>query len=170
MCTENFCSVEDPKIPSELAYHIADIYLEELNRAIASKSDAEPVPAPLCVLSKPIFSQLARTPNTTTFKRMQTAFLEPLVHALSEKATSDDEDEGDGQPSQKRPRLDTYDDLVAHACVDAIDEGIVTKSSLRRAILKRIFSLASEESTRDANRRKLYAFVKNYDDDDEGDS
>ena len=42
------------------------------------------------------------------------------------------------------------------------------KSSLRRVLLKLVFSVASEENTRDSNRRKLYKFWKSNLDDDEG--
>ena len=152
---------------------MADIYLEELNKVLARGEDGQSSPAPLCVLATPFLEQLARTTNSTTFKRIEGAFLEPLIHALSEQEEDQrDEYEDEEEPSRKRPRLDdSLNDLIGNACAESTDEGIVAKVILRKAIFKRVFDLASADSTRDANRRKLYTLVKNHgDDDDESDS
>ena len=37
-------------------------------------------------------------------------------------------------------------------------EGPVSVTILKRALLERIFNVASEEGTKDSNRRRLYAF------------
>lgn len=64
---------------------------------------------------------------------------------------------------------ETYEDLLANACsVDSRKEGILSKVALRKKLLHRIFDIASQGATRDANRRKMYAIWKsNADDEDD---
>ena len=144
-------SPNDPKVPSSLAYHLADIYLEELDRVLGDPPS--PPPAPLSTLLSPFFILSARTQNNTTFQRIQSALLDPLLVSLS--PTRDDE-----PPTPKRQRLSSpsYDNLVTNSCsIDPKTEGAVEKAPLKKLLLRRIFDIASEHDTRDSNRRKLYA-------------
>ncbi|OBZ78963.1 Ribosomal RNA processing protein 1 B [Grifola frondosa] len=142
---------DDPRVPSSLASHLADIYLEELDKALASPSTPSPLPAPLSTLLSPFFTLAARTPTNTSYQRIQSALLDPLFFAL--KPTHDEE------PSRKRPRLSTptYSNLIANSCATSPkSEGVIERGKLRQILLKRLFDIASGEDTRDSNRRKLY--------------
>ncbi|KAL1951142.1 hypothetical protein VTO73DRAFT_291 [Trametes versicolor] len=155
---------EDIRVPTSLAYHLADIYLEELDKALANPPAPSPPPAPLTTLLEPFITLAARTPTNTTYQRMQSALLDPLYNALS---TSHDSDE---PRSSKRPRLSTptYSNLISNACsTQPKSEGALSSSALKKALLKRMFETASEPETRDANRRKLYALWKEHMEDDE---
>lgn len=46
-------SPSDQKIPSSLGYHVCDVYLEELEKAVASREDELP-PVPLATLISPL--------------------------------------------------------------------------------------------------------------------
>ncbi|ETW86988.1 hypothetical protein HETIRDRAFT_306975 [Heterobasidion irregulare TC 32-1] len=163
--------VNDSRVPSSLAYHLADIYLEELDKAVASQlkldeSDDEPTPTPLVTVLSPFLSLSSRTISNTTYSRIQSAILDPLFQSLSTIRS-------DEPPSAKRRRVleVDYASLLDNACMlDPKSEGKMERSPLRKALLRKLFDVASEQDTRDSNRRKLYSFWKsNQDEDDEED-
>ncbi|KAI0639972.1 Nop52-domain-containing protein [Trametes polyzona] len=157
---------EDQRVPTSLAYHLADIYLEELDKAYGNPPSPSPLPAPLTTLMAPFFTLAARTPTSTTYQRIQSALLDPLYEALS---TSHDSDE----PSRKRPRLSTpsFSNVIPNACsTRPKDEGALSSSALKKILLEKMFEIASEPDTRDSNRRKLYALWKEHTEDDDEDS
>ena len=152
------------RVPTGLAYHLADIYIEELDKALGASED--PLPAPLCTLVEPFLTLAARTLNKTTYERLQSALLEPLLSALAPAAPSEDDD---GERRRKRARLSEvqFEHVVANACVAQPKEGAVPAVTAKKALLKQLFEVAGAESTRDANRRKLFALYKSHTDDDE---
>lgn len=148
--------------------------MEELDKALASSSASDPLPAPIVTLFNPFYAMLANTTAKATFQRIQTACLEPLLSAISHEvdAQGEDEDqdeEGDEERAPKRRRLSAseYENMLQSACATSPKEGAMGKAALKKAVLRRIFEVASEEGTKEANRRKLYAFVKSHADDDE---
>ncbi|KAI0828946.1 Nop52-domain-containing protein [Trametes gibbosa] len=158
---------EDQRVPTSLAYHLADIYLEELDKASGNSPLPSPPPAPLTTLLAPFFTLAARTPTNTTYQRVQSALLDPLYTALGASHDSDE------PPSRKRPRLSapTFSNLLSNACGTRPKvEGALSSSALKTSLLKRMFEVASEPDTRDANRRKLYALWKEHMEDEEDDS
>jgi len=153
---------DDIRVPASLAFHLSDIYLEELDKALSAPS---PSPAPLSTVLSPFFTLAARTQANTTYKQIQSTIFEPLFTALKPDQNLEE------LPSRKRPRLEAnYSNLVSNACVSNPKEGAVDGAKLRQALLRRIFDVASEEGTRDSNRRKMYALFKaTKEDEDEGD-
>jgi ribosomal RNA-processing protein 1 len=158
-------SPDDNRVPLSLKYHLADIYLEELNKVLAWDSEAGdecPPPAPLDTLIAPFLTLLARTSSNHTFERVMSAVLEPLIQSLTPSGP-------DEPPRQKRRRLlgEELTFVVENSCMS--DSPTPDKASLHQALLKQVFSVASEQDTRDSNRRKLYNFWKNHLDDDDRD-
>jgi ribosomal RNA-processing protein 1 len=139
-----------------LTGHLSDIYLEELDKAIATTSEQGPQPVPLGVLLNPFFSFMAQTSNSTSYKRVQTSLLEPLLYALTETAQPEEE------PSPKRARRDPdlYSNLVVNACIDDPQAGGLEATVLKRKLLRTVFEVASRPETKDASRRKMYALWK----------
>lgn len=139
---------------------MADIYLEELDRALGAVPES--TPAPVAALFHPFFTLAAQTPNVATFKRIQSAVIEPLVSALG------CENEDERKP--ERTRLiegASYRHLAGNACFDDPAEGKVDSLRVQQKVLRTIFEVASQADTRDSNRRKMYAFWKeNCDDSD----
>jgi ribosomal RNA-processing protein 1 len=156
-------SPDDNRVPLSLKYHLADIYLEELNKVLAWDSEAGdkcPPPALLDVLVAPFLTLLARTPSNHTFERVMSAVLEPLIQSLMPPGS-------DEPPRQKRRRLlgNEISFVAENSCMSG--SSTPDRSSLRQGLLKQVFSVASEQDTRDSNRRRLYRFWKsNLDDDD----
>jgi len=147
----------DIRVPTSLAYHLADIYLEELDKAVASSRLASPLPAPLSTLFFPFFNLAARTSNNTTYKRVQSALLDPLFDALKPVHSDRPED---------------FPNILRNACLsNPHTEGAMDSVMLRKVLLRQLFEVASDQHTRDSNRRKLYVFWKdNAEDTDEEDS
>jgi ribosomal RNA-processing protein 1 len=138
-------------VPISLAFHICDVYLEELDKALVASSLS---PAPLSTILAPFFTLAARTQTKTTYKHIQDTIFDPLFKALKSPQ---------GQESN-------YSNLALNSCVLDPKEGALGPPELRKAMLRRIFDVASEEGTRDSNRRKMYSLFKaaKEDEDDSG--
>ncbi len=163
-CLTPTSSPDDSQVPLSLKYHLADIYLEELDKVLTWDSEAGepcPPPVPIDTLVSPFLTLLARTPSSHTFERVMSAVLDPLIQSLTPPGS-------DEPPSKKRRRLLGNEMLFVADNSRASDLSTADKSSLRRILLKQVFSVASEEDTRDSNRRRLYKFWKSNLDDDEG--
>lgn len=152
-------------MPTSLAYHIADVYVEELDKALATNPSCPP--APLATLLHPIINYMARTPTAVSYKRVQSSVFEPLLTALESNVESDGETR-----KSKRPKLDDdalYSRLIANSTFDATNSKPLAGPALKRLLLKRVFDIAGQPDTRDSNRRKMYALWKdNYDEDVDG--
>ncbi|KAF9270613.1 Nop52-domain-containing protein [Marasmius fiardii PR-910] len=144
----------DVKVPTSLAYHLSDIYLEELDKVLAnipSTSSSTPK-VPLILLLTPFITLYARTPSMPMLKYFYSSLIEPLLTNL----TPSDDREDESQRSRKRPRLESgathgiYHHLVPECCRDS------SISTVKNQILRKIFEVASEPETRDPNRRKMY--------------
>jgi ribosomal RNA-processing protein 1 len=162
-CLTPTSSPDDNRVPLSLKYHLADIYLEELNKVLAWDSEAGdecPPPAPLDTLIAPFLTLLARTPTNHAYDRVMSAILEPLIQSLTPPGSEE-------PPSKKRRRLlgDEISFVAENSCMS--NSPTSDRPSLHQALLKQVFSVASEQDTRDSNRRRLYKFWKsNLDDDD----
>ncbi|KAF9041734.1 ribosomal RNA processing protein [Hymenopellis radicata] len=148
----------DIKVPTSLIYHLADIYLQELDNAMSKPStDSTTRPAPLCGLVSPFLTVASRTPISTTYNRIQTALLTPLLSELSSE---------DRPPVAKRVRLEpgasdgTYRHLLSNACASCGDQDKLDEPILRGRLLRQIFNAASDPETRGSNRRKMYDLWK----------
>ncbi|KAF9454115.1 Nop52-domain-containing protein [Macrolepiota fuliginosa MF-IS2] len=147
----------DTRVPMGLSSHLSDIYVEELDKALALTAEQLPLPAPLGVLLDPFFFLMAQTSNLTICKRVQASLLEPLLEALAPTPRSEDE------PALKRLRKETdpYPNLVANACIkDPKTSGPLDSTVLRKKLLRAVFEVASLPETKDASRRKMYAIWK----------
>ena len=155
-------SPNDVRIPTSLAYHVADIYVEELDNTLRGTQD--PLPVPLAVLFGPFFTLAAQTPNSTMYKRVQSAIIEPLLSSLAFESLPADTE----PPKSKRRKLSEETGRSKNACFASPSEGKVDDRELRQKLLRRLFEIASESTTRESNRRRMYAFWKeNYADSEE---
>ena len=106
----------------------------------------------------------ARTTTSTTYNRIQSALVEPLLNALASETDPEDD-----LPKEKRIRLssDTPTFLKSNACLEDPElDGHMEGAVLKRKLLRRIFEIASQPETRDSNRRKMYALWKEGAEDD----
>ncbi|EIM92188.1 ribosomal RNA processing protein [Stereum hirsutum FP-91666 SS1] len=183
-CTGGPLCPNDSRVPASLSYHISDIYLEELDKVLAplprskptnSSSDEEEaegepnsdlLPVPLATLFSPLFTLAARTISNHTYQRIQSSVFDPLFKSLSPPHS-------DAPPSRKRLRLtisdSDYANVATHSClVNPKEEGTLERTVLRKGVLKAFFAVASDQETRDSNRRKMYALWRKNEEEDEG--
>ena len=142
-------SPADVRVPTGLTLHLAEIYLEELEKALSASES--PTPVPILALLSPFISLAAHTQTNTTYKHLEESLFKPLLAGL-------------------RPRVSgiEYPTILSNACADVpYTDGPMLHSTLRKAMLQKLFAVASAEDTRDTNRRKMYALYKTAVEDDE---
>lgn len=167
-CTGAPISLDNGRVPPSLAYHLCDIYVEELNKVLFAAievTDQPHTPIPLARLLQPFVTLASRTPSNHTLERVRTAVFEPLLHSFASPTPtglySGDNLSGDA----------VYTILGCNACLwDPNAEGRIGQTALHLGLLKLVFDTACDPDSRDSNRRKLYAFWKEnvLDDDDDG--
>ncbi|KAG8816649.1 hypothetical protein FRC17_000246 [Serendipita sp. 399] len=172
---------EDRRIPTGLGYHLADIYNDELNKAMGMAET--PPPVPLIPLLTPFFKLNALSPAPVTHKRLHSSLFGPLFDALlahsipadslpnyrptaSGSALSRD---GDGQ-RRKRARIEPpplpLASISTNACLqygsnesneeDSIEPTPLPPKELRTGVLKAMFDIASGEDTKEISRKRMY--------------
>ncbi|KAG8857720.1 hypothetical protein FRB91_010957 [Serendipita sp. 411] len=175
---------EDRRIPSGLGYHLADIYNEELDKAMGTTETALPVP--LVPLTTPFFKLNALSPSPVTHKRLHGSLFDPLFKALLAHAMPSDSvpnyrsttsgsalsRDGDGQ-RRKRARVEPPPPPLPSICTNAClqydeneeSEGDndasagpkpLTPKELREGLLKAMFEIASGEDTKEVSRKRMY--------------
>lgn len=146
----------DNKVPTGLGNHVTDIYLEELDKALAKANNADDrLPVPLLLVLEPFFNLSAQTDSKLTFKRVQDALWEPLFQALGSADTDDEE----GRPRKRirRAQDGPLQALLSNSCLrSSSSEKVMGQDELRRQLRKALFDVASRPDTRDSSRRKLY--------------
>ena len=160
----SLCSPSDPRVPSGLSYHLSEIWLTELDKASAIATTQKPIP--MKPVLAPFLALAARAQNRVTYQQIETNLIDPLLSALSPPPGLADQP----PPPKRLKASSTRDDLpnlLANSCLSPQDEPS-DRSQLRKGVLKYIFEVASQEDSRDSNRRKLYAICNaNLDDDDD---
>lgn len=157
-------SPTDSRVPQSLAYHLADVYVEELDRAIAAVAQTTSnSPAPVVLITTPFLTLAAHTPSKTIYQRVQEVVLEPLFASLPFSSTGHPSGDGEHEEptSRKRSRVPSREDApYAHI-------GLGQNLDGRQRLLRHLFTVASAQDTRDANRRRLYTFWRELGDDEE---
>jgi ribosomal RNA-processing protein 1 len=154
-------SPTDIKVPLGLVYHLADVWLEELDK-VQKSSLPEEAPAPLTTIVAPLLAFSAQTTSKIAFKRMRTAAWEPLLESLSPTDADSDEEEEEERP-RKRSRIDeegTWPGVTGNSCLDDPSKGRLDREVLCKGVRRKIFEVASDPTTRDSNRRQLYKLWK----------
>ncbi|WOO86146.1 Ribosomal RNA processing protein 1 B [Vanrija pseudolonga] len=156
-------SWQDRAVPSSLATHLADVYLEELDKVLA---DEDVEPAPLVAILAPHIALLARTTTPAVHKRLQSVLFDRVLAALKE---DEDEDERPAKRAKKEAAATTSEfPHIAERSALAAGADAASPKAVRSALLKALFKEAAQESAVESNRRKIYAVVReNEDDDDE---
>ncbi|WWC73681.1 uncharacterized protein I206_107653 [Kwoniella pini CBS 10737] len=162
---------EDRRVPTSIANHIADIYLDELNKALAlPEVDSQPA-CPLTAVLLPHITLLTRTPTSTVHTRLMSSIFTPLLDSLAIASPSPALERDAERPSKKSKKEEPmYAHIVMHSCVG--EEGRTHRSSataLRGALLKKMFEAAANEKSGESNRRKVYQVWREQGGDDEDD-
>ncbi|KAK2461551.1 hypothetical protein APHAL10511_006014 [Amanita phalloides] len=143
----------DMRVPTSLSCHLADIYLEELEKALSSSPSAPP--APLVTILEPFFSLAARTQNKIVYQRIQSEVLDPLLSALSNQVDSGDE---------RRACIGESDlsALISNACLERSEHRVVP-AELKNKLICALLKMSDSPDARDANKRRLHALCRELD-------
>ncbi|GHJ89451.1 hypothetical protein NliqN6_5853 [Naganishia liquefaciens] len=155
----------NPRTPVSLAWHLADIWVEELDKVLRQES----TPAPVPTLLHPFTQLLTRTPNAQSPPRLLSSIYTPIL-----AASIPDSNPLLAQHSAKR-RKTTATDADPREKVAGILKSHASTSEERLGrdllgALMREAGRSDEEGVRDVNRRKVYAFVRDWGGADEEDS
>lgn len=132
----------------------------ELDKALVSDSEnTKPLPAPLLPLLCPFLDLASRTNSSVTYQRVFNEIFHPLFAALKPPSVENPE-----LRIKKRPRLDDepgFEHVTENSCLeDPKKEGKAEKVQLRKALLRKMFDVASGPDARESNRRKMHAVWK----------
>ncbi|BGP14859.1 hypothetical protein JCM10213_002702 [Rhodosporidiobolus nylandii] len=161
-------NVEDPKLPHSLPYHVADIFLTEVERlATSTLESSSPLEAesstpvsrsiPVASLLGPFYSSLAVCPTTTMFTRFTDEVFTPLLDAALPPAPQPPAKRRKGAAKPRRPEYPGTLALAVEGEGAAGEEAAGEK--LGKAVLKRLFEEGGKAETSDVNRRRIYAYV-----------
>ncbi len=146
------------KIPLSLAYHLFDIYLDELDRVASSSPDSSTLP--LLALLSPMYSVASHAPLQVMFTRLVDNVFTPLLDALLGPKPEPNPKRRRGNAA-KRAKERAYPALRAAARraggVDAEDD--VEDAKIGKRVLRRLFEEGGKEETGEAQRRRIYNFV-----------
>ncbi|WVO17229.1 hypothetical protein L204_104921 [Cryptococcus depauperatus] len=164
-------SWEDPKVPTSIATHLSDIYLEELDKVLGlPEVDSQPA-CPLITVLDPHLTLLARTSRAVIHTRLMSSIFEPLLTSLSLASPVSISDE---EPPSKRSRTlkekPMYAHIVMHSCTGETGKQNRSKpDALRQGVLKAMFNAAANGKATETNRRKIYTIWRQEGGDDEED-
>lgn len=177
----------DVKVPDSLTYHLTDVWLDELERALAAPlveedEDDEEGKAKrnanfsLVALLKPMAQTAATCHSSTVFDKIMDNVLRPLLDDCLMVAAEDDEDAiadaEDAKRSAKRrktsPIPQEEDDDKEEKGSAAAYPSILTAArkagqsplALRASVYKMLFEAASREDALPQRRRRSYAFCQ----------
>ncbi|WVW86912.1 hypothetical protein I302_108967 [Kwoniella bestiolae CBS 10118] len=162
---------EDRRVPTSIANHIADIYLDELNKTLALPEVDSQAACPLIAILEPHITLLTRTSTSTVHTRLMSSVFTPLLESLTLASSSIAVERDAERPSKRSKKADSmYAHIVMHSCVG--EEGQSERSNptaLRSGLLKRMFEAASNEKAGESNRRKVYQVWREEGGDDDED-
>lgn len=144
-------------MPISLGMHLADIYVEELDKVLRQPEvDAAPS-CPLVEVLRPHITLLARTPHQVMHNRLMTALFTPLLDALALASSAEER-------PRKRAKVD--EPMYAHVIMHSTTSEGDSPEAIRLAVLKAMFEAAAAERAVESNRRKIYKVWREEGDDE----
>lgn len=139
-------------MPDSITYHVCDIFLDELEGVVA-QADSPPT-VPILALLTPFIQLAATSHSKRVYERVMSTVVTPFLDACQA-----------GIKAHKRNKdVESYPALLAHIdadddddLFDDLDTASQALASVRRAVLKAAFVIASGSDTYTPSRRKLYA-------------
>ncbi|WFD36746.1 hypothetical protein MCUN1_003633 [Malassezia cuniculi] len=147
----------DVHVPDSIAYHVSDVYLDELERVTS-----EDEKLPLIPLIMPFVELAAKSTSRAMHERVMNTVIEPLLEdfeRIERVATS---------RKKQRVEVETRFNSIIGAMNDVDGDAKTKAGRVRHEILHTLFTVASGEDTYAPSRRRLYALWQaELDDDDE---
>ncbi|CAO1637987.1 unnamed protein product [Parajaminaea phylloscopi] len=153
----------DVKVPDSLTYHLTDVYLPELEKALASP-EAEDVSSPedstpaLLRLLQPFVDTASTCHSSTVYDKIFKNIFAPIL----DDCLAADAENTRNQRSAKRRKVSEDDDAEEGATEypRILASTGLAPLALRARIYKMLFEAASREDAVAARRRKLYTLYQ----------
>ncbi|GAA5975387.1 hypothetical protein JCM10908_005146 [Rhodotorula pacifica] len=157
--------VTNDKIPLSLAYHLFDIYLDEIDRLASASSSSDSSPAlPLLALLSPMYTVASHAPSQIMFTRLVDNVFTPLLDAFLGPKPEPNPKRRRGNAA-KRAKERAYPALRAAARraagleVEEEAEETAADAKIGKRALRRLFEEGGKEETGEVQRRRIYNFV-----------
>lgn len=148
-------SVESPKTPHSLTFHLTDIVLDELEK-VSTNSTSQTVP--LVALLQPYMRTLTVAPSSPIFARLIDDLFKPLLTAFFPPPSKPQprRRKKDGPP----PPRPEYPQILDH-CFEGkgAGEGQNVGDAVAKKVLKSLLEVGGQPDVVEHNRRKIYQFV-----------
>jgi ribosomal RNA-processing protein 1 len=154
-------SVLDSRIPASLAYHLADIYVTELERTFPITDSDNPNSTtrtlPLHLVLQPFLTTLALSPSSTLFNRITENVITPLL---------DDALPPREEPKKKRRKVVSeivkpeYPGILGNAVEGKGEDEEGGKERVGKSVLRAVFEEGGKAETNEVNRRRLYTICR----------
>lgn len=141
-------SWREKSVPTSLATHLADVYLDELEKVMAGAEE----PVPLVSVLEPFAQLAANTRTPTVHTRLMSMVFSPILAALK-----DEEDEDERPAKRARADAQEFENIVENIEVNGEK---ADKDEAREAVLRAMFKEAAKEDAVESNRRKIYTVVR----------
>lgn len=149
-------SVLDSRIPHSLAYHLADIYVDELERSLPEVPASALRVVPLVPLLQPFLTTFALCPSSTMFARIaDNLFISLFDYSVPLPP----------QPKSKRRKIESqlaiieYPRIFEQSQVEEMtgNEGVEEGRRLcGEGVLAALFAEGGKKETNEVNRRRMY--------------
>lgn len=150
-------SVLDSKIPHSICYHLADIYVDEIEAALSKPIDGsegtKSTCVPLLALLEPFYTTLSICPSKAMFARIADNVFIPLFEATIPKP----------DPALKRRKIasetvvPTFPSIGQYALERVNKHDVADDEYVGKAMLAELFTVGGKETTGDVNRSRMYA-------------
>lgn len=150
----------DVKTPNGLMYHVCDIYLEELDKALSIESEEEESAesVPVTSLLKPFIDMAASCHSSQHFDRMLKAVIVPyLDDCLVSEAEQGAKINNDR--ANKRQKRSTGDDSQCDY-PNIFKRADKSATELRSQTFSELFDVASRAESVEARRRRIYKMCR----------
>ncbi|PWN52297.1 Nop52-domain-containing protein [Violaceomyces palustris] len=178
------CSPNDLKVPDSIVYHLSDIYMEELEKAVGwyeqqkAASTSIRGTVPVVELLEPFIRALATCHSGPIYERLLSGVIRPFLDdclLAQRKETGQKEKPKKGRKGKQTEEVEeeelSYPKVLAFSKTPQVsgedDEddddterdasAASTPRALRAAVYRKLFEAASKPDSAEPRRRKLYA-------------
>ncbi|BGP54615.1 hypothetical protein JCM8202_004985 [Rhodotorula sphaerocarpa] len=164
-------NVTNDKVPTSVAYHLFDIYLDEIERLASSPAEEEDSTSrhlPLVALLAPMYATAARAPSQVMFTRLADNVFTPLLDALlppkpepraKRRRGAAGRAKEPAYPAIRAAAIEGRDAFAAVAGQEEEPAPAAVAEVIGKKVLRRLFEEGGKEETGEPQRRRIYNFV-----------
>ncbi|MCO5613867.1 hypothetical protein L7F22_068145 [Adiantum nelumboides] len=152
----------DVKTPNGLMYHVCDIYLEELDKALLIESEEEEgeeaKDVPVTSLLQPFVDMAASCHSSQHFDRMMKSVIVPYLDDCLVSEAEQETKESENRASKRQKK--SIDDDSQCDYPNIFKRADTNPTELRSRAFSELFSAASRTESVEARRRRIYKMCR----------